>query len=186
MTLLPSCLINKDLKNLHPMMKMVTANQERFQTKAFWKCAFESLGKAWPTEKATQETYQEELCTLLCKCLSTTTFKVRVEIVKSLNLFVQRLNVEGSVEVLGKIVGTLIPAICDCLGIVKYSSLRSEALGLAESLKTKLKESNNQSLISSDNHRLLVKALKLEKAEAAMRERANALRLELEEWPAKN
>ncbi|XP_071853904.1 proteasome adapter and scaffold protein ECM29-like [Apostichopus japonicus] len=150
------------------------------------ECAFESLGKAWPTEKATQETYQEELCTLLCKCLSTTTFKVRVEIVKSLNLFVQRLNVEGSVEVLGKIVGTLIPAICDCLGIVKYSSLRSEALGLAESLKTKLKESNNQSLISSDNHRLLVKALKLEKAEAAMRERANALRLELEEWPAKN
>lgn len=48
-----------------------------------------------------------------------------------------------------------------------------------------ISENDKQSLVTPEDHQNFVKALKLEKAEVAVKERANALRLELEEWPTK-
>lgn len=153
------------------------------------ECAFESLGKAWPSDKATQEKYQDEFSTTLCKCLPESTFKVRVIILKSLNLFLQRLCIQESIAQVkdsphSKIIAGIVTGVCDSLGVIKYSPLRKEALSLVESMKTKLTDNKCQALLHTDLLKQLVTALKLEKADVAMRERADGLRLELEGWGA--
>ncbi|MBN3306147.1 ECM29 protein, partial [Amia calva] len=54
-------------------------------------CAFETLGKAWPKNSATQERYQLELCQLMCERLKLSTWRVQLGVLQSMKAYFQGL-----------------------------------------------------------------------------------------------
>ncbi|KAJ8667078.1 hypothetical protein QAD02_008740 [Eretmocerus hayati] len=113
---------------------------------------YESLGKAWPSCKETQDQYGVKFLMHCFETLPTCTRPVQVAILTALNHFVDKLvlfkiNVnetsESDKEVLDSICGILLKILRYAIGIAKYTRIRKEALNIILSLSRKLNDTQN-------------------------------------------
>lgn len=112
--------------------------------------AYETLGKAWPSNHATQVHYREQVLDQCVSCLTNSTRSVQVAVVAALRCYVDRLTLlDGSTvleerdsEVLNRILAKIYQALEFAFGILKHTRLRKEALNVLYLLGRKLKDLN--------------------------------------------
>lgn len=114
--------------------------------------AYETLGKAWPSNsKTTQEKYRELFVEHTVQCLPTVTRSIQVSVVSALYAFVDKLTLlnednltDDEEKSLEKIVDNILKAVKYSLSIGKHTRLRKEALNVVFCLGTKLKEKKRE------------------------------------------
>ncbi|XP_022097180.1 proteasome-associated protein ECM29 homolog [Acanthaster planci] len=154
------------------------------------ECAYESLGKAWPRERQTQDLFHQELCRYFSEGLQTSTFKTQVTILKSLDLFFERLMFldpgisNMDCKFLSSILIRIVPDLCRCLGVVKYVAIRRQALTVLENLVTKLKDISQMALLNADMLSNLEDSLlgMTSDSEPSLKDRSRQLRKALEQY----
>lgn len=110
---------------------------------------YESLGKAWPSCKETQDKYCLQFVSHCNEVLSTSTRVVQVAILTTLNLFVDKLILfkipasESNQEMLNTVYETLEKILIQSINVSKYTRIKKEALNIILSLARKLTETNN-------------------------------------------
>ncbi|XP_061488079.1 proteasome adapter and scaffold protein ECM29 isoform X5 [Rhineura floridana] len=126
-------------------------------------CAFESLGKAWPTNAETQCCYQQELCKLMCERLKLSTWKVQLGVLQAMKAYFQGLLLleaeHSDPETLTRILLETCSSITHSLENRSYTSIRTEALSVIELLLTKLEESKQWESLSAESRELLTGSL---------------------------
>ncbi|XP_038067101.1 proteasome adapter and scaffold protein ECM29-like [Patiria miniata] len=183
-------IVSKDKKDDSDDSDEESVRSRQDQKLKLQECAYESLGKAWPRERQTQDLFHQDLCRYLSEGLQASTFKMQVTILKALGLFLDRLmflspgidNIES--KFLSSILIRIIPDLCRCLGIVKYVAIRRQALTILENLVTKLKDINQIALLSADMLSNLEDALlgMTSDSEPSLKDRSRQLRKELEQY----
>ncbi|XP_033222326.1 proteasome adapter and scaffold protein ECM29 [Belonocnema kinseyi] len=113
---------------------------------------YESLGKAWPSCKETQDKYCLQFVTHCNETLPNSTRVVQVAILTTLNLFVDKLilfkisaseNNPQDQETLSTVCETLEKILRQSISISKYTRIRKEALNIILSLAKKLTDTKN-------------------------------------------
>ncbi|XP_056640479.1 proteasome adapter and scaffold protein ECM29 [Diorhabda sublineata] len=113
--------------------------------------AYETLGRAWPNNKSTQEKYRELFVEHTVQCLPTNTRSIQVMVVGALYAFVDKLIIlseerltEAETNSLENIIENILKAVQFALSVGKHVRLRKEALNVVFCLGTKLKEKNRK------------------------------------------
>ncbi|GAB1605474.1 proteasome adapter and scaffold protein ECM29-like [Argonauta hians] len=121
----------------------------------YQQIVFECLGKVWPEEASTQNTYQELYCDQLCQSLSQGVWKIQVSIMKSLQKYLNRLiiwkdrsAVSSNTKLVSKIINQILSCVAPCLGNMKYSIIRSEAMVVIMLIANKLNAMDYQTLLT--------------------------------------
>uniref|UniRef100_A0ABD2WFD9 TOG domain-containing protein n=1 Tax=Trichogramma kaykai TaxID=54128 RepID=A0ABD2WFD9_9HYME len=113
---------------------------------------YEGLGKAWPTNKETQDQYCVRFVTHCFDSLPTSTRPVQVSILTALNRFVDKsvliktdFNIlsDKEKEDLDAVGTTLLKCLRYAIGIAKYTRIRKEALNIVISLSKKYNNTQN-------------------------------------------
>ncbi|XP_012265500.2 proteasome adapter and scaffold protein ECM29 [Athalia rosae] len=113
---------------------------------------YETLGKAWPSTKETQDKYCIQFVTHCHKTLPSSTRPVQVAILGALSLFVDKLilmKIDSTSaspedkEMLASICDTISKILRNSLGISKYTRIRKEALNIIFTVSRKLRDVNN-------------------------------------------
>lgn len=104
-------------------------------------CYFTVLGQAWPEIQSTQDEYMERYGCMMCKSLQSNTWRIQEAILKSMHKYLTRLCCLKDVSVLEKnqdamklLLENIITSISPCLGNLKYTVIRSEALVIVEDI----------------------------------------------------
>ncbi|XP_070562742.1 proteasome adapter and scaffold protein ECM29-like isoform X2 [Ptychodera flava] len=149
-------------------------------------CAFECLGKSWPSSKETQNAYQEEFCKLLSEGLKVNTINIQSKIINSLEIFVDRLCLldtetslsEAEVNTLSNLFHQAVPPLCKCLGYNKYGALKLDAVHVLEKITMKLKDKGQEGVLSSTIRDEMVKALENTSSESLPKLKDQATKLQ--------
>ncbi|XP_077980977.1 proteasome adapter and scaffold protein ECM29-like [Glandiceps talaboti] len=161
-----------------------TTRKDRENKLELKACGFECLGKAWPASKETQNIYQEEFCNLLSGGLKVNTIKIQTKIIKSMEIFVDRLclldvsHTEGETSVLSNLYQQFIPPLCQCLGYAKYGTLKLDAVKVLEKMVLKVKDKEESSVLSANMRDQLIKALENTSSESHPQLKDNATKLQ--------
>ncbi|XP_023933323.1 proteasome-associated protein ECM29 homolog [Lingula anatina] len=133
---------------------------------SFKEVAFEALGQAWPEVKATQDVHAGRLWAVLTKALSDSYWKQQVAVLHTMTKVLDRLLilqepslVEEHRESLTLMVQPTVDPLVDCLGNMKYSTVRTEALDVTERIVKKLHVVGHLSLLSTAHQAKLVQCL---------------------------
>ncbi|XP_012151377.1 proteasome adapter and scaffold protein ECM29 isoform X2 [Megachile rotundata] len=119
-----------------------------------YEAIFETLGKAWPSCKETQDKYCIELITCCDKMFPLQSTTIQISMLVMLNLFLDKLSLlktnysELSIkdkEMLDSICNTLNNILTRSIGI-SYIRIRKEALNIVLSLGNKLRDTKNTEL----------------------------------------
>nr|XP_015201351.1 PREDICTED: proteasome-associated protein ECM29 homolog isoform X1 [Lepisosteus oculatus] len=158
--------------------------EKELQTEALL-CAFETLGKAWPKNPATQGLYQIELCQLMCERLKLSTWRVQLGVLQSMNAFFQGLLLltkdHQDSTVLSEILTETCTAITFPLENKSYSSVRTEALAIVELLIKKLNENDQWGNLTAKSRDQLVNSLTTMESDSRpeLKEKSAELRKEI-------
>ncbi|XP_071952576.1 proteasome adapter and scaffold protein ECM29-like [Antedon mediterranea] len=127
--------------------------------------AYESLGKAWPKTRHTQEIQHERFCGLMCAGVEISTFKIQVHILKAMSQFLQRLvylqgNLSSEDEVvLSSILIKIVPVLCSRLAIIKYVAIRRSAVKIIDDMVARLSSADVTVLLTNNLRGQLLDAL---------------------------
>ncbi|CAI9736898.1 adapter and scaffold ECM29-like [Octopus vulgaris] len=121
----------------------------------YQQAVFECLGKVWPENAQTQTTYQELFCEQLCQSLMRGVWKIQISIMKSIQKYLDRLliwkdqnAVSNNVAMVSKIINQILSSVIPCLGNMKYSVIRSEAMVVITQVVRKLHDLDNRALLT--------------------------------------
>ncbi|XP_046742819.1 proteasome adapter and scaffold protein ECM29 [Diprion similis] len=113
---------------------------------------YETLGKAWPSNKETQDKYCIQFVTHCYETLPNSTRPVQAAILGALSRFVDKLmliKIDSSTTssenklTLVSICDTINKILRNSLGISKYTRIRKESLNIIFTVSRKLRETNN-------------------------------------------
>uniref|UniRef100_A0A4W4F4J8 Ecm29 proteasome adaptor and scaffold n=1 Tax=Electrophorus electricus TaxID=8005 RepID=A0A4W4F4J8_ELEEL len=117
------------------------AKERELQTEVLL-CAFETLGKSWPSNAQTQSRYQAEVCGLMCDRLKLSTWRVQLCVLQCMKAFYQGLLLLEKDHKNATILTDLLSETCTGLASPlenrSYSSVRTEALSILELLLKKI------------------------------------------------
>ncbi|KAL5016584.1 hypothetical protein ScPMuIL_006173 [Solemya velum] len=131
------------------------------------ECYYEALGQSWPKfYQHKVKLYQEKFCTLLMKALPTSPWKIQVVILKATHKFLERLcafqdkekfdqYTHDSMSVIQKSLASVLP----CLGNMKYTVIRAEALAVIELAVNKLTGLGRMENLSPETRETLITGL---------------------------
>ncbi|XP_076874647.1 proteasome adapter and scaffold protein ECM29 [Brachyhypopomus gauderio] len=126
-------------------------------------CAFETLGKSWPSNPQTQSRYQAEVCGLMCDRLKLSTWRVQLCVLQCMKAFYQRLLLLEKDHQNAAILTDLLTETCTGLASPlenrSYSSVRTEALSILELLLKKIEESDQWESLSEKCRQQLQRSL---------------------------
>lgn len=132
----------------------------------YQESVFVCLGKAWPNVEETQTAYQESYSDQLCQSLTRGVWKIQVSIMKSMQKFTERLllwkdqeTLQNNIPVASKIINQILSSVIPCLGNMKYTVIRSEALAVITQILKKLNDLDNKSLMTEKLKEELIKSL---------------------------
>ncbi|XP_066591555.1 proteasome adapter and scaffold protein ECM29 [Prorops nasuta] len=113
---------------------------------------YEVLGKAWPTNKETQDKYCVEFINHCQQILANSTRTVQVAILVALNLYVDRLKLfqmkntemtNDDIIMYEAVCGVLYNILRSCIGESKYTRIRKESLNIILCLSKKMLGAEN-------------------------------------------
>ncbi|XP_075231899.1 proteasome adapter and scaffold protein ECM29 [Lycorma delicatula] len=111
------------------------------------EAAFETLGKAWPTNENTQVLFREKVILQCVACLKCNTRPVQVSIMSSVVQYLEKLTLlckqpsgDNECEELNNILFHIMEALSYSLSIPKHTRLRKEALNVFLLLVKKLQD----------------------------------------------
>ncbi|XP_078427300.1 proteasome adapter and scaffold protein ECM29 [Cetorhinus maximus] len=126
-------------------------------------CAFETLGKAWPSTPETQAQYRLEMCHLMCERLQLSTWRVQLGVLQAMNSYFQGLLLlsqdSKNASALTEILKDTCLALTFPLENKSYSSVRAEALSILELLFKKLDETHQWATLTSEKRAIILKSL---------------------------
>ncbi|CAG9835676.1 unnamed protein product [Diabrotica balteata] len=149
-TIIQTILTDQNSKDESDDISGEEANKNRENKIKLKETAYDTLGKAWPSNsKSTQEKYRELIAEHTVQCLPTNTRSVQVSIVGALYAFVDKLLLlsednltdaeKGSLDI---IIKDVLKSVQCALSVGKHTRLRKEALNVVFCLGTKLKDKN--------------------------------------------
>ncbi|XP_053393707.1 proteasome adapter and scaffold protein ECM29-like [Mercenaria mercenaria] len=120
-------------------------------------CYFTVLGQAWPEAQNTQDEFQDRYGCMMCKSLQSNTWRIQEAILKSMHKYLTRLCCLKDIALLEKkqdsvklLLENLLTSLSPCLGNLKYTVIRSEALVIVEDIVPKLQESGKLPILSQE------------------------------------
>uniref|UniRef100_A0A6P7FNW0 Proteasome-associated protein ECM29 homolog n=1 Tax=Diabrotica virgifera virgifera TaxID=50390 RepID=A0A6P7FNW0_DIAVI len=151
-TIIQTILTDQNSKDESDDVSSEETNKNRANKIKLKETAYDTLGKAWPSNsKSTQEKYRELIAQHTVQCLPTNTRSVQVSIVGALYAYVDKLLLlsednltdaeKGSLDT---IIKDVLKSVQCALSVGKHTRLRKEALNVVFCLGTKLKEKNRQ------------------------------------------
>ncbi|XP_023685449.2 proteasome adapter and scaffold protein ECM29 [Paramormyrops kingsleyae] len=153
-------------------------------------CAFETLGKAWPSTPGTQAQYQLEVCRMMCERLKLSTWRVQLGVLQSMKAYFQGLLLLGKdpppgMTALSEILTETCTAIVIPLENKSYSSVRTEALSIVELLLKKIDEGGHWESMSEKSREQLLLCLAAMETDSRpeLKEKALKLRQKIQHHP---
>lgn len=120
-------------------------------------CYITVLGQAWPDNVTTQDEYCEKIGCLLCESLKGNTWKIQEALLKTIHKYLTRWHNIKAIETLTSREATtvmllekVLSSISPCLGNIKYTVIRSEALTVVDLILTKLQGHEKLSALSNE------------------------------------
>ncbi|XP_013777201.1 proteasome-associated protein ECM29 homolog [Limulus polyphemus] len=142
--------------------------------------AFEALGCAWPSVPETQKKYQTSFCNLMTSKFPVSTWKVQLSILKALNCFIKNTVLPNEIQENARgspfspsLVEQMLKIVSSAFSVVKYSTLRMEALDVTEKLLLKI----NKDDLNPESVKQLCGSLTslMENCSPAMKEKASKI-----------
>ncbi|XP_076347189.1 proteasome adapter and scaffold protein ECM29 [Tachypleus tridentatus] len=146
--------------------------------------AFEALGHAWPSVPETQKKYQTSFCHLMTSNFPVSTWKVQLSILKALNCFIKNTVLQNEIVENDRsspfspsVVEQILKVVSSAFSVVKYSTLRMEALEVTEKLLLKI----NKDDLNPESVKHLCRSLTslIENCSPAMKEKASKILITL-------
>ncbi|KAL4235658.1 hypothetical protein ACF0H5_004053 [Mactra antiquata] len=120
-------------------------------------CYFSVLGQAWPQTVSTQDEYSKRYSCIMCDTLQSNTWRIQEAILKSMHTFITRLYfVKSKLELQQKqdlvkcLFEQILTSVSPCLGNIKYTVIRSEALTITEDIINILTENDMLFILSTE------------------------------------
>jgi hypothetical protein len=141
--------------------------------------AFAALGNAWPLAPATQAANVPPLMRLLITSIPTSTWNIRIEILNSIKKILRKTypNILTS-----EIVKQLLPPLYETLNDLKYSAVRSAALGAITEL---VDATEGSDLLEPHLNEMNQQLLSAEGNDSELKDKITALRQTLQDHPTK-
>lgn len=120
-------------------------------------CYVTVLGQTWPDNISTQEEYCEKIGCLLCESIKGNTWKIQEAILKTIQKYLSRWHNLKAIETLTSreattvmILEKILKSVSPCLGNLKYTVIRSEAVNVVDLILTKLQGHEKLSSLSNE------------------------------------
>lgn len=132
----------------------------------FQQCAYECLGKCWPSTADGQATVQQSIADVLCCPLVSGTWKLQLAALRALQPFVSRLcclragsDVDDNHEFIASFTQTLITSLSHTLTNTRYSSVRLESIAVASMVTERLSACGRVAVVSQSTWRQLERSV---------------------------
>ncbi|KAF3687599.1 Proteasome-associated protein ECM29 -like protein [Channa argus] len=162
--------------------------EKALQTEALL-CAFQTLGKTWPSSPQSQARFQVEVCSLMCEKLKLSTWKVQLAVLQSMKAYFQGLLLlergNEDFNTLSQILTETCFALTFPLENKSYSSVRTEALSVVDLIVKRTGESEQWDCVSVKSREQLQRSLSTLQSDSRpeLRDKAQELRRHIQSQP---